>query len=193
MKAFAFSALMAAAALAAGCDSAVKAAPAERVHNLRAQPPASAVDRGKYLVNAFGCSDCHTPKKMGKTGPELDTTRMLSGHPAGDAMPPAPALKGPWIAAASWDQTAWAGPWGVSYSVNLTPDKDTGLGHWTAKMFIDAMRTGKHMGASRPILPPMPWQSLATMTDNDLQAMFAYLQSLPPVSNRVPDPVFATQ
>jgi hypothetical protein len=55
-------------------------------------------------------------------------------------------------------------------------------------MFIKALRTGKHLGASRPILPPMPWQSISTMTDDDLKAVFAYLRSIPPVVNRVPFP-----
>jgi hypothetical protein len=53
------------------------------------------------------------------------------------------------------DLTAWSGPWGVSYAINLTPDQDTGIGIWTEEMFIKAIRSGKHMGeaSSRPILP----------------------------------------
>jgi hypothetical protein len=51
------------------------------------------------------------------------------------------------------------------------------------------MRTGKHMGVSRPILPPMPWQQLAAMSDDDLKAVYAYLRTIPPVVNHVPDPV----
>jgi hypothetical protein len=45
------------------------------------------------------------------------------------------------------------------------------------------------MGRGRPILPPMPWQMYANFTDDDLKAIFAFLQSIPPVNNRVPDPV----
>jgi hypothetical protein len=75
--------------------------------------------------------------------------------------------------------------------VNLTPDENTGLGIWTEEMFVRAMRTGRHMGASRPILPPMPWQSLAGLEDADLQAIYAYLRSLPPIKNRVPEAVIA--
>jgi hypothetical protein len=85
--------------------------------------------------------------------------------------------------------TAWAGPWGISYAANLTPDLNTGMGIWTEEMFIQAMRTGKHMGVSRDILPPMPWQNLATLEEDDLKAMFAYLRSIPAVVNHVPDPV----
>jgi hypothetical protein len=58
-------------------------------------------------------------------------------------------------------------------------------------MFVKAMRTGRHMGVSRPILPPMPWQSLAGLNDPDLKAVYAYLRSLPPIKNRVPDAVIA--
>ena len=149
------------------------------------------VDRGRYLVNAIGCSDCHTPKKMGPNGPENDESRLLSGHPGDATMPEPPAAKGPWIASAAWDLTAWAGPWGISYAANLTPDRNTGLGIWTEDMFMSAIRTGRHMGVSRPILPPMPWPAFRNLSDDDLKAVFAYLRSLPPVHNRVPDPIIA--
>ena len=72
-----------------------------------------------------------------------------------------------------------AGPWGVSFTANLTPDKETGLGNWTEEMFITTMRTGRHQGKGRPILPPMPYQFIATLNDEDLKAVFAYLQSIP--------------
>jgi mono/diheme cytochrome c family protein len=147
------------------------------------------VERGRYLVTSIGCGDCHTPKKMTPNGPEPDTTKLLSGHPEGAKLPPPPEPKGPWIASISGDMTAWAGPWGVSYTANLTPDRNTGLGIWTEQMFIDAIRKGKHMGISRPILPPMPWQDFRTLTDEDLKAIYAYLRSIPPVSNHVPDPL----
>ena len=79
----------------------------------------------------------------------------------------------------------------MSYAVNLTPDENTGLGIWTEEMFVKAMKTGRHMGASRPILPPMPVESLKSYTEGDLKAIFAYLGSIPPVKNRVPEPVIA--
>jgi hypothetical protein len=85
--------------------------------------------------------------------------------------------------------TAWAGPWGISYAANLTSDRNTGLGIWTEEIFTNTMRTGKHYGVARDILPPMPWQSVAAMTDEDLKAVFEYLRSVPPVKNRVPEPV----
>lgn len=147
------------------------------------------IARGGYLVKIMGCNDCHTPFKMGPQGPEPDMTRELSGHPAEFAMPPAPALDGPWVWAGAATNTAFAGPWGVSFTANLTPDPETGLGKWTADTFIQAIRTGKHEGQGRPILPPMPWPMYRNATDEDLQAVFAYLQSIPAVSNRVPQPV----
>lgn len=146
------------------------------------------VQRGEYLLKITGCHDCHTPLTMGPQGPMPDMTKALIGHPEGMQMPPPPAGVGPWIAAGAATNTAWAGPWGVSYTANLTPDKETGLGNWTEQQFIQAMRTGKHLGQGRPILPPMPWQNLAAMTDEDIKALFAYLKSLAPVKNKVPEP-----
>jgi mono/diheme cytochrome c family protein len=148
------------------------------------------VERGAYLVNSMGCHDCHTPWKMGPKGPEPDMSLALTGHPESVVMPPPPQLpKGPWIGLMSATNTAWAGPWGVSFTANLTPDKETGLGDWTEEQFIGAMRTGRHQGKGRPILPPMPAQMIARLHDEDLKSVFAYLQSLKPVRNRVPAPV----
>ncbi|MFZ5663430.1 MAG: c-type cytochrome [Pseudomonadota bacterium] len=84
--------------------------------------------------------------------------------------------------------TAWAGPWGVSYTANLTPDPDTGLGKWTVRNFIDTIRSGRHLGRGRPILPPMPIQMYRHMTDQDLEAIYTYLRTLPPIRNAVPEP-----
>jgi hypothetical protein len=129
---------------------------------------------------------------MGPNGPEPDMTRMLSGHPENYKLTePAATPSGQWqhgfVMART--MTSFSGPWGVSFAANLTPDQNTGLGIWTDDMFITALRTGKHFGVSRPILPPMPWMNAAKMTDDDLKAVFAYLRSIKPVSNHVPDPI----
>ena len=148
------------------------------------------VERGKYLVNLGGCNDCHSPKIMTARGPVPDTTKLLSGCPGGlSTMDFDPKIvgQGQWIVSRG-DLTAWVGPWGISYTANLTPDKKTGLGNWTEDRFIKALRTGKHLGEGRPILPPMPWESFALLKDDDLKDIFAYLQSLPPINNKVPDP-----
>lgn len=143
-------------------------------------------ERGSYLVTAMGCNDCHTPLVLGPDGPAPDMSRMLSGHPESLAMPAAPKLpEGPWGVVVSSTLTAWNGPWGTTFASNLTPDIQTGLGAWTVEDFVAALRTGRHMGRGRPILPPMPWQSISKLTDDDLRAVFAYLRTVPAVSNRV--------
>lgn len=157
-----------------------------------AEPPMKPVQvaRGEYLVRAMACNDCHTPWKMGKDGPEPDMTRMLSGHPQSLAMPPPPKLpEGPWAIVAGVTMTAWSGPWGVSFTRNLTPDPETGLGKWTEQSFIDTLRNGKKMGRGRSLLPPMPWQMYRNLSDDDLKAIFAYLKSIPAVKNQVPEPL----
>lgn len=148
--------------------------------------PGSAA-RGKYLVNAVGCNDCHTPLKMGPKGPEPDMSRFLSGHPEQMGALKAVAPRGPWLWAGAATNTAFSGPWGISYAANLTPDQNTGLGIWTEEMFVKALRTGRHMGVSREIMPPMPWPAFRNMTDEDLKSIYAYLRSLKPVVNHVPD------
>jgi len=175
-----------AAALIIGCATETPAPRAKA-------PESSPVQRGKYLVSVLGCNDCHTPMKLGAHGPEPDLARLLSGHPEDAKLPLPPTLpQGPW-AVVCYPLTAWSGPWGTSYASNLTPDQSTGLGIWTEEMFVKALRTGRHMGTSRPILPPMPWQDYSNLTDEDIKAVYAYLKTIPPVSNHVPDAVVAEQ
>jgi hypothetical protein len=115
---------------------------------------------------------------------------MLSGHP--DSFPITAGttpVSEKWLMTAAASGTAFSGPWGVSFAANLTPDQNTGLGIWTEEMFIKAVRTGRHMGVSREILPPMPWFNVGAMTDEDLKAVYAFLRSIRPIHNRVPDPL----
>jgi hypothetical protein len=155
-------------------------------------PNPGLINRGEYLVAYGGCNDCHTPKQFTDKGPEPDMNRLLSGYPSEVKLPEIPrGIIGPdkWGALTTNDLTAWYGPWGVSFAANLTPDPDTGLGVWTKDMFIKTMRTGKHLGVGRDILPPMPWYTLAGLSDEDLGAIFAYLKSIKPVINPVPQPL----
>ncbi len=206
MKRLLFPVCLSISALGLACDKTDQATPApesslsaKALTAENAKPPSPAaptespVERGKYLVTGMGCSDCHTPKKMGLKGPELDMTKLLSGQPADDRLPPPPALTGPWVAVTNVHLTAWKGPWGMSYSANITSDPETGIGNWTEETFVAAMKTGKHMGAAagRPILPPMPWPAMSQLKDDDLKAMFAYLKTVPAVKNKVPEPVMA--
>lgn len=153
-------------------------------------PPAAVegmIERGAYLARIGGCNDCHTPLKNGPNGPEPDADRLLSGHPAGERMPAPPKLPpGPWVSLGSATGTAFAGPWGVSYASNLTPDAGTGIGSWTEAKFVETLRSGRHHDGTRAILPPMPWRNVARLNDDDVRSLFRYLTSLPPIANRVP-------
>jgi mono/diheme cytochrome c family protein len=117
---------------------------------------------GERLAHTSGCNDCHTPGGMYGAP---DFARTLSGSELG-----------------------WQGPWGVSYPRNLTPDPATGIGSWSAQDIVNAIRTG-HRPDGSVILPPMPWQAYSHMTDQDANAIAAYLKSLPPIQHKVPDKI----
>ncbi|MFQ5680186.1 MAG: diheme cytochrome c-553 [Gemmatimonadota bacterium] len=154
------------------------------------------IERGEYLVTIrLRCIGCHTPRIPTPEGSVRDSTRLLSGHPAEVELPEIPeGIFGPdkWLVLVPSRGTAFVGEWGVSFPRNLTPDVETGLGSWTEEIFIKALRTGKDMGEGRDILPPMPWREYAEYPDEDLRAVFAYLQSLEPIYNPVPDPISPT-
>jgi mono/diheme cytochrome c family protein len=153
------------------------------------------VKRGKYLVDITGCHDCHTPMKEGPEGvPVPDETLLMAGHPVGVPYPiwtPEDLKNRNTMAMFGPQLTVAAGPWGVSFATNLTPDKETGMAEWTEEAFIQAIRTGKHQGQpnGRDILPPMPWPAFKHATDEDLKAIWAYLRSIPAIKNKVPEPV----
>ncbi|HSR50761.1 MAG TPA: c-type cytochrome [Acidobacteriota bacterium] len=166
-------------ALLASCQSAATYSQTDQA--------AGPVERGRYLVTVAACNDCHTPLVMGPQGPEPDMSRTLSGHPQDLPLGPPPLLEQGWMWGGAASNTAFFGPWGVTYAANLTPDENTGLGIWSEEMFLEALRTGRHMGQSRPIQPPMPWPSYSQMREDDLKAIYAYLRSLPAIHNRVPE------
>jgi mono/diheme cytochrome c family protein len=147
------------------------------------------IKRGQHLVTVSACHDCHSPKIMTPLGPEPDPERLLSGHPQGEPLPPIPKGNENWILF-NMGLTGFVGPWGISYAANLTPD-DTGTGSWSFDQFKLAIRKGKYKGleGSRDLLPPMPWQMYQHFSDDELKAIFAYLQSIKPVRNLVPAPV----
>jgi len=121
------------------------------------------IDRGQYLVQIGGCTDCHTP---GHFLGNPDMARFLGGSDVGFEIPGV----------------------GIVYGPNLTPDDETGLGSWTADQIVDAIRTGM-TPEGRGLVPVMPWPNLAVLSDEDAFAIAAYLQSLDPVSNDVPGPI----
>lgn len=148
------------------------------------------IERGHYLVSSIGCEDCHSPKMMTDQGPVPDPATRFAGHMGGDitAKVSKDALKD-WVLF-SMDLTAAVGPWGISYAANISSD-DSGIGMWTEEQFIRALREGQYKGlpGTRKLLPPMPWQGFANLTDEDLKAIFMYLKSTKPVHNVVPPAV----
>ncbi|HEY6980601.1 c-type cytochrome [Reyranella sp.] len=124
-----------------------------------ADPPAR---RGEYLVNVAGCNDCHTPGYfLGKP----DMARYLGGSDVGFELPGLGVFHGP----------------------NLTPDKETGLGGWTDAQIATALQTGKRPDG-RMLAPIMPWHAFAKLTKQDIDAIVAFLRSIPSVKNKVPGP-----
>jgi hypothetical protein len=152
----------------------------------------ASVERGRQLVTSMGCVDCHAPKTLGPNGPEVDPTRLLSGHPAEPGVPPPPATDSQvWSVVATWDLTAWSGPWGITYGRNLTPDQETGIGAWSEQQFVDTLKRGRQLGVGRPVLPPMPVEPFSHVSEADMRSMYRYLMTLPPIRNQVPEPVLA--
>lgn len=128
-----------------------------------ARADVSQIERGRYLVQIAGCNDCHTPGHfLGNPDPE----RFLGGSDVGFELPGI----------------------GIVYGPNLTSDKATGLGTWSAQQIVDAIRTGA-TPEGRGLAPVMPWPNLAALTDADAFAIAAYLQSLDPVAHEVPGPI----
>ena len=147
------------------------------------------INTGKALVAQGKCGFCHTPVIDNSSAPP----KLLSGHPSDYELPDIPNTP---VGSQQWmefmanlDSTVWVNEEGLVYSANITPDEETGIGLWTEEMFINTMRTGKHPGWKRELRKPMPWLELSTLTNEQLTAIYAYLMSIEPVDNRVPDPI----
>ena len=150
----------------------------------------SLVKRGSYLVNAIGCDDCHSPKKMGVHGPEIIPETRFGGYPSTRPISKVDTnvIKNGWIMLGP-DLTNAVGPWGMSFAGNISSD-ETGIGTWSEKQFFKVLREGKFKGldGSRDLLPPMPWFVYKNLSDDDIRSIFAYLKSGKPVKNIVPAP-----
>jgi mono/diheme cytochrome c family protein len=118
--------------------------------------------RGKYLVTIMGCNDCHTP---GYFFGKPDMARFLSGSEVGFEIPGLGVFHGP----------------------NLTPDKVTGLGNWTDAQIATALTTGERPDG-RELAPIMPWRAFTNLAKDDVDAIVAFLRSIPLVQNKVPGP-----
>ena len=145
---------------------------------------------GEHLVTLGGCNDCHTPKKMTPEGPADDSTLFLSGHPENLPAPDVDrkAMEGKGLVVTN-DFTSWIGPWGITYSANLTPD-ETGTGKWTEDQFLYALKTmtSKGLSGNRHLLPPMSMMSGKYMTDDELKAIYAFLRTVKPIKNNSVQP-----
>ncbi len=162
----------------------------KKIENLDNATLADNVKRGELLVAAIGCNDCHSPKVMTPEGPKPDPERLLSGHPSNEVLPPYDPETAKAYVLFNMNFTAAVGPWGTSFSANLTPD-DTGIGKWSEEQFMNAIKNGVWRGldGNRPLLPPMPWEQYRNFPDEDINAIFAYLKTLKPVNNVVPLPI----
>lgn len=135
----------------------VKKSPVEKIPS-KSDP----VAYGAYITNAAACGECHTPVKDG----QLIQDQLFSGG------------------------REFIMPGGTVTSSNLTPD-DTGLGNWTADQFVHTFKQYQDSTWKSPKLAPsdpntlMPWIMYSSMTEEDLRAVFAYLQTLPPVARTV--------
>jgi mono/diheme cytochrome c family protein len=124
------------------------------------------VDRGKYLVDLLGCGSCHTNGAF-EGAPDMDMA--LAGSQTGIAHTNPLEGKHP----------------GVVYPPNITPDEETGIGLWSDRQIAAAVSAGmRRHGGGR--LSTMPWQSYARLNGDDIDAIVAYLRSIPPIRNEVP-------
>ena len=123
-------------------------------------PKRDRVKYGRYLAGPVAhCVECHTPRRADG---QPDESRLFAG-----GLP-------------------FKGPWGTSYSANLTPDAETGIGRWSDDQLIRATVSGVRPDGAI-LKPPMPWPYYAgRVSGEDARAIAAYLRSLPPIANKVP-------
>ena len=130
-----------------------------------AQAQTDPVKRGDYLVNSImTCGNCHTPKG-----------------------PPAAIAGKDFSGGLSWDEP----PFKVT-APNITQDKETGIGAWTDAQIVTLLRTGKRPNGVQ-IAEVMPTAFYGIITDSDMTAIVAYLRTIKPVANKVPDPIYKMQ
>jgi mono/diheme cytochrome c family protein len=122
------------------------------------------VERGRYLVEGIlTCGNCHSPRGPGGV---VDTTKLYSGGPQ------------------TWDEPTF-----TVKSSNITPDPDSGIGKWSVGDIEKALVEGVRPSGG-PLAPIMPYGFYKVFTTGDLEAVIAYLRSVPAVSNKVQAPVY---
>jgi mono/diheme cytochrome c family protein len=123
------------------------------------------IARGKYIFeNLSDCDGCHS---------QHDFTRF--------DMPVVPAGRG----GGNMMSSIVKGLPGTVVAPNITPDPETGIGKWTDGEKIRAIREGVD-NTGRALFPMMPYPNFKSMSDEDVQAVVAYMNSLPPVKNPLP-------
>jgi mono/diheme cytochrome c family protein len=113
---------------------------------------ADKVKKGFYLVTIGHCMECHTP--LGPKGREFETSYGKGGF-------------------------EFTGPWGKSVSANITSHKEKGIGAWSDAEIKRAITDGVRKDGAR-MKPPMGYEFYKNMTNDDLDAMVAYLRTVPP-------------
>jgi mono/diheme cytochrome c family protein len=127
-------------------------------------PKDDMIKYGEYMTNAALCKDCHTVQIKG----EYQMDKYMAG---GFAMP---MITG-----------------GTVHSANITPDKKTGIGNWTEQQFLSRFKMYADSSYIPATIKPgefntmMPWDYYSRMKEEDLKAIFAYLQSIKPIDNMV--------
>ena len=148
------------------------------------------IEKGQNLTVEYGCVFCHSPKIIENDDLVPNPERLFSGHLSGNKLPDIPEGmigENKWFGLYTSGFTAWGGPWGISYSANITPDKETGIGKWTQQDFLTVIRLGIHSNFKRGLMPPMPWQEINELSDENLISIFKYLKTIKPVKNKVPE------
>ena len=130
--------------------------------NMQRRNASDPVQYGEYLVSSYGCVHCHSP--IDENGEHISGMKFAGGQ--------------------KWE----LGAYGTFVSYNLTSDSATGLGRWTDDQIKAVLTKGVRRDGSRMLPFPMPWTTLATLSSSDLDAMVAYLRTIPPVQNKIPDP-----
>jgi mono/diheme cytochrome c family protein len=133
--------------------------PANRTTAEKAQQYDDPVKQGEYIAHVAGCVSCHS--RQTETGEFIEETLFSGGNP--------------------FD----LGPLGIVISKNLTPDPETGLGDWTDEEIKTAIRSGVSR-AGLHLFPVLPFAIYTNMAESDLDAIVAYLRTLPPVNNPIP-------
>ncbi|MFT5207469.1 MAG: hypothetical protein ACI9CF_001221 [Candidatus Omnitrophota bacterium] len=120
-------------------------------------------ERGKYLLTVAGCGMCHTPYSwIGPHGGEAFEGGM---------------------------RVRWNNGLKDRVAFNLTPDKDTGMGLWSEEDFIIGMKSGLYPNGDVAHWQAMPWDMHSNWSLDDMRAMYSYLMSLEPQTQKKPNPI----